>query len=228
MDNQIKYHKDGNKDLVRGIYSLVPQTLLASATLGNMYLLDKMAGYDNNLVSELQKQSVKYDPRIKTSQFKWQQWQDNTLNRYDIPSKTAYYAKGHYGMAAHELGHAQQYSSKNYRRFAAPIAKLSRFGLLNINKIPLSVFTDNIEDAKKVTAVQTLLNLPVLAEEFDASRRGAQMLSKTSKFKKLSSLRKAQMMLRPFSGFGSYAALAAIPYISYKYLKNKELYEGKY
>ena len=110
------------------------------------------------------------------------------------------------GVAAHELGHAEQF-------FKSP--KLSK-GMYYASKPGLmtgmlaSGFAATTEDekkAKRYSILSTLLSSPLVALEADASHRGARMLRETGTpmLKSLSA----------FKGVPSYAAVAAMPLVTY-------------
>ena len=131
------------------------------------------------------------------------------------------------------FGIPEQYKNPLYRKTIAPLSNVARriapFGVL------APILSDNEEDARKNSIAAGAMQIPTLIEEIDASRRGSNILSQhmlnkpaLQGAKGTSRMAQALTKLRPFAGVPSYLFAAAAPYLMYKYMKGRELYEGEY
>ena len=239
------YHPEGNRDFRRWMESGVPTTALMGAQALSMYGTNKfdLWGSNKNLASSLMNQSIQKDPRLKISnftprksyypRFNIPKWTDTMWAHYNPKSHTVNVPRGNYGILAHELGHAEQYKNPLYKKTIAPLSRVGRMAGQLGGLAP--ILSDNEEDARRNSIVAGAMQVPTLIEEIDASRRGSNILnkhiSKNPAFKSIkgtSRMAQALTRLRPFAGIPSYLLGAAAPYLVYKYMKNRGLYEGEY
>tara|TARA_R100000742_G_C4241988_1_gene61522 strand:+ start:13 stop:771 length:759 start_codon:yes stop_codon:yes gene_type:complete len=248
------YHPDGNRDFRRYMESTIPGFGIVGSTVGYGLQMGKLGGQNKTLATALMNEAMRKDPRLKISNFSLNPLYksltgknmpfdyDPFLASYNPKTHTVNAPRKNYGILAHELGHAEQYKNPLYRKTVAPLSKFGRiagqFGAL------APVFTDNEEEARRNAKIAGVMQIPTLVEEFDASRRGSRILSdqmaknklkpaiagknaiRTAK--KVSPLVGAMSKLRPFVGMPTYLLTAAAPYLIYKYMKSRGLYEGEY
>lgn len=233
MSRKMRYHEDGNKDLSRAVQSLVPSTQIGLLQLANLGLLPHISGSsDNNKIVNLLERALKNDKSLK---FGLSTPKDSKLGKYSIAqsnynplvNKVNLFSPTE-GIAAHELGHAKQYSNPKYRKYMGKLAMGSRLVSSAGLGVLAPILTDNEQDAKISSSIASALGTPVLAEEIHASFKGSQMLSKQKGFSKLSKIKKMAHLIKPFAGLPSYVLAAAAPYLVYKYMKKKGKYEGTY
>ena len=93
---------------------------------------------------------------------------------------------------------------------------------LSIGTIP-QFFADDQETAKGYAQLATLAAAPTIINEFDASRRGRNLLKKAAQKSgtKLSFLQS----LAPFKGMPTYLLTAAMPLLYYNYLNKRGAYK---
>lgn len=237
------YHPEGNRDFRRYVETIVPHMGLLGASVAYGSQMGKIGGINSGIATNLMKDSIAKDPRLKINVLNVDKAFRNIGFKapFDMnPFYASYNPKSHtvntpsknYGILAHELGHAEQYKNPLYRKTIAPLSAVGRvaqkLGVL------APIFTDNEEEARRNSLIASAMQVPTLIEEFDASRRGSKILkesmSKPALTKASSSGKLARMLtsLRPFAGMPTYALGAAAPYLIYKYLKGRGLYEGEY
>ena len=238
-----EYHPEGNRDFRRWMEAGVPQTALAGGSLLYMSQLGNLGGNDRGLASALAKDSMRRDPRLKINSPNLKNMFgsiginmpfdiDPLGSNYQPRTHTVNAPKSNYGILAHELGHAEQYKSPLYKKTLGRMSGIGRrvapFGVL------APILTDNEQEAKRNSLIASGLQVPTLIEEIDASRRGSNILGKTiannptNTAVKGGKLAQALTRLRPFAGVPTYALAAAAPYLLYKYMKGRGLYEGEY
>tara|TARA_R100000329_G_scaffold39838_2_gene37282 strand:- start:697 stop:1425 length:729 start_codon:yes stop_codon:yes gene_type:complete len=238
------YHPEGNRDFRRWIESGIPNAGLMGGSALAMYGASQFGGSNRNLASALMNESIQRDPRLKITNFSMRniysnlgvnmpKWTDTFTASYNPKTHTVNAPRSNYGILAHELGHAEQYKNPLYRKTIAPLSNVARriapFGVL------APILSDNEEDARKNSIAAGAMQIPTLIEEIDASRRGSNILSQhmlnkpaLQGAKGTSRMAQALTKLRPFAGVPSYLFAAAAPYLMYKYMKGRELYEGEY
>lgn len=157
---------------------------------------------------------------------------------YVPKSNTAFMIGNDPGILAHEMGHAQQFTKG--RSALRQGFNISRgIGSLLSPFYALGVLTTKDQDtAQRRAATASLLQLPVVAHEIDASYHGRKLLIDAQKsvgnipvrqgaggvYKPLSRASKFMRSLAPFKGVPTYAMGAAIPYLMYKSMSRR----GKY
>jgi hypothetical protein len=237
------YHPEGNRDFRRYVETTVPQMGLLGASVAYGSQMGKIGGLDRGIAESLMRDSMAKDPRLKINVLNIDKAFRNIGFKapFDInPFYASYDPKRHivntapknYGLLAHELGHAEQYKSPLYRKTIAPLSAVGRvaqkLGVL------APIFTDNEEEARRNSLIAGGLQVPTLIEEFDSSRRGSKILKKSmskpalTKASSGGKLARVLTALRPFGGMPTYALGAAAPYLIYRYLKGRGLYEGEY
>ena len=238
------YHPEGNRDFRRWIESGIPNAGIMGGSALTMYGASHIGGSNKGLATALMNESIKNDPRLKITNFSMRnlyknmgvnipKWTDTFSANYNPKTHTVNAPRSNYGILAHELGHAEQYKNPLYRKTIAPLSKVERiagqFGVL------APILSDNEEDARRNSITAGAMQIPTLIEELDASRRGSRMLNRhmvnkpaIRSAKSGGALAKAMMKMRPFAGIPSYLLAAAAPYLIYKYMKGRGLYEGEY
>ena len=249
-----EYHPEGNRDFRRWIEGSIPQTALAGGSLLYMSQLGNIGGNDKGLASALARDSIRRDPRLKINNPNLKNMFgamginmpfdiDPLGSSYQPRTHTVNAPRSNYGILAHELGHAEQYKNPLYKKTLGRVSGIGRrvapFGVL------APILTDNEQEAKRNSLIASGLQVPTLIEEIDASRRGSNILGKTiakrekelksvpyansaNQAKKGGKIAQALTRLRPFAGVPTYALAAAAPYLLYKYMKGRGLYEGEY
>ena len=150
------------------------------------------------------------------------------VSKYDPNSNTATFPKNYYGIAAHELGHAEQYNQSKTHYKLRNLFKASR-GLTAYNPAGfLAMLSPNESTASFAANLNLATSLPMLYEEVDAGRRGARIISNTSSFSKLGRLAKLGALARPFVGLPSYLIMALLPYLQVQASKKAGDYKGTY
>lgn len=234
------YHPEGNRDFRRWLESGVPNTGIMGGSALAMYGASRIGGSNKALATALMNESIGKDPRLKITNFSFRnlgvnmpKWTDVFNAHYDPKTHTVNAPRSNYGVLAHELGHAEQYKNPLYRKTIAPLSTIGRavgkYGIL------APILTDNEQEARRNAKIAGVMQIPTLVEEIDASRRGSRILSKhTAKkpaiigSKSGGALARAMMKIRPFAGIPSYLLAATAPYLIYKYMKGRGLYEGEY
>tara|TARA_Y100000361_G_scaffold96881_1_gene86830 strand:+ start:569 stop:1324 length:756 start_codon:yes stop_codon:yes gene_type:complete len=145
---------------------------------------------------------------------------DPTKNTVNVASK--FKSNFDPGIFAHELGHAEQFNkggkfTKLNNKLQTPSRMALGFGI-----IP-QLFADNQETAKGYAQLATLASAPTIINEFDASRRGRNLLKKAAK--KSGSKLSFLQSLAPFKGMPSYLLTAALPLLYYNYLNKRGAYK---
>ena len=241
MPYSIKEHGTGNRDFNRYLSSAIPGTGYGMLNLAYFNQLKRMSN-NSPLLNEIINQQVKKTKGLKSLHVKFpktgmfkdmpkplKDFLGLAMNRYNPKTNTVFHS-GKAGLAAHEFGHAQQYANPKYAKYAAPFTKLSRiagrYGAL------APIFTDDEQEARRNTMIASGLQLPMLAEEFDASRRGSKIMKTTSGLAKYagkaSKLKNLLMLASPYAGLPTYILSAALPWLIYKYMKKRGKYGGEY
>ena len=211
------------------------QTAGQATTLLNIYGHNRLGGYDRKFTSEViknafaspQRENKLFIETFKPSGNAFVDIANRDISKYDPKSNTATFAKNNYGIAAHELGHAEQYQNKKHYKLRN-VFKASR-GLTSMNPAGLlAMLSPNESTASFAANLNLATSLPMLYEEVDAGRRGARMLSNTSSFSKLGRLSKLATLARPFAGLPSYLVMALLPYLQVQASKKAGDYKGIY
>mgnify|MGYP004448424151 FL=1 len=241
MPYSIKEHGTGNRDFNRYFSAVIPGTGYGLLNMAYVSQLSKMSN-NSALLNEMIDQQVRKTKGLKALHFKLpkaEAFKDMpkafkdilklSMNRYDPRTNTVFHS-GKAGLAAHEFGHAQQFANPKYAKYAYPITKLSRVaGALGAFA---PIFTDDEKEARRNSMIASGLQLPMLAEEFDASRRGSKIMKTTSGLVKhagkASKLKNLLMLASPYAGLPTYILQAALPWLIYKYMKKRGKYGGEY
>lgn len=136
---------------------------------------------------------------------------------------------GGVGNLAKQIGRVEQMKNPLYRQLGSRLGSISK-GALGIGAfLPASTlpFVDE-RTAGMITNAQTLMSLPAIAEELDAARRGSRFIANTSKYRNAGRIAQLAMRARPFASAPALALTAAIPYYTYKHLKDKKQLKGTY
>jgi len=238
------YHPEGNRDFRRWLESGIPNTGIMLGGLGYASQMGRIGGQNKSLATALMNEAIQKDPRLKINNISINKVFQNVGIKppidmdvfgasYNPKTHTVNAPRSNYGILAHELGHAEQYKNPLYRKTIAPLSKVGRvasqFGML------APIFTDNEQEARRNAKIAGVMQIPTLVEEIDASKRGSRILSKNMAKKPAikgaksgGTLARAMMKLRPFAGVPTYALGAIAPYLIYKYMKGRGLYEGEY
>ena len=238
------YHPEGNRDFRRWFESGVPSTGIIGSNLLYMTQMGKMGGYDKNIASALTREAMAADPRLKVNRISGMNQAFRNFGikppfdlnmmgaSYNPTTNTVNVPKTGYGITAHELGHAEQYKNPLYRKTIAPLSRIGRAaGQLGVLA---PILTDNEQEARRNSLIASAMQVPTLIEEVDASRRGSRLLTKELMKKPVAAGNQASkvastlMKLRPFVGVPTYLLTAMAPYLIYKYMKGRGLYEGEY
>ena len=209
--------------------------IYATGTAGNLLNVlfqNKLGGYDESFTSELYRDARARDPRLKVNKYTssgnpFRDMSEGNMNQYDIRNNRVSFARGSYGFAAHELGHAEQYRNPRYRRFA-PVMIASRIATQVNPASLLAMLAPNEEVASTAANINLATSLPMIAEEIDASRRGARLIKNSKAFGKMSRASKLLALARPFAGLPSYFILGLLPYLQVQASKKAGDYEGTY
>jgi hypothetical protein len=118
-------------------------------------------------------------------------------------------AKGHEAILAHEMGHARQ----------SPAALRLGMGPLGLGMAGMSLagWTDRKDRGKLYGALGSAALLPLLGMELDASWKGSKLLKQHGQ---KGFLRR----LKSFGGVPTYAGMAALPYLMYKWKDWRDAY----
>lgn len=198
----------------------------------NVLMQGRLSGYDESFTSELARNAKAQDPRLKINQYTssgnpFEDMMKGNANAYNPSQNKASFARGGYGFAAHELGHAEQYRNPTYKRLK-PVMMASRIATQVNPASLLAMLAPNEEVASTAANINLATSLPVLAEEIDASRRGARLIKNTKAFSKMSRASKLLSLARPFAGLPSYLIMGLLPYLQVQASKKAGNYEGKY
>ena len=230
---------EGNGLLSRFSSQAGVQTVGQATSLLNIYGHNRLGGFDRKFTSEVIKNAfdappnINHQPRLNIETFKssgnaFADIFNRDISKYDPKSNTATFAKNNYGIAAHELGHAEQYNQSRKHYKLRNVFKASR-GLTSMNPAGLlAMLSPNESTASFAANLNLATSLPMLYEEVDAGRRGARILSNTSSFSKLGRLSKLGALARPFAGLPSYLIMALLPYLQVQASKKAGDYKGTY
>jgi len=213
----------------------IPATVMAAGNIGTAYIASDLAGYDRELVRQVAERAKNLDPRLRTDAYDGTRgggapFKDafrGNIPKYDPKTHTAHYAKDSTGFAAHELGHSQQYKNRNYRKYIMPITQASRIAS-TVGMLPASLIGFFADDESTINTVQNLSLLamaPMMAEELDASARGANLIRKTKRYKQMSRLKRLAALARPFSGIPNYLFQYLTPYAMMEFSKRMNQYK---
>tara|TARA_Y100000592_G_scaffold77105_1_gene120829 strand:+ start:258 stop:947 length:690 start_codon:yes stop_codon:yes gene_type:complete len=198
----------------------------------NVLMQNRLSGYDESFTSELARNAKAQDPRLKINQYTssgnpFEDMTEGNMNAYNPRENRASFARGGYGFAAHELGHAEQYRNPTYRKFK-PVMMASRIATQVNPASLLAMLAPNEEVASTAANINLATSLPMIAEEIDASRRGARLIKNTKAFGKMSRASKLLALARPFAGLPSYIIMGLLPYLQVQASKKAGDYEGTY
>lgn len=213
----------------------IPATGMLAGNILSAGYAGNMAGYDRELVKQLSEEAKRLDPRLKTNAYAgtrgfgsaYKDMFSGNFAHYNPATHTAHFSKDSAGFAAHELGHAQAFNKKGYRKYIMPITKASRIAA-GVGSLPVSMvglFADNESTVNAAQNASLLMMAPMMAEEVDASIRGANLIRKTKRYKQMSRLKRLASLARPFSGIPNYLFQYLAPYAMIEYSKRMNQYK---
>ena len=213
----------------------IPATGMLAGNILSAGYAGNMAGYDRELVKQVAEQAKRLDPRLKTNAYAgsrgfgsmYKDMFSGNFAHYDPATNTAHFSKDSAGFAAHELGHSQAFSKRGYRKYIMPITKASRIAA-GVGSFPVSMvglFADNESTVNAAQNASLLMMAPMMAEEVDASIRGANLIRKTNRYKQMSRLKRLATLARPFSGIPNYLFQYLAPYAMIEYSKRMNQYK---